>query len=415
MSNPSNLGALLYADESTFGEVSTTYDERLAILNPTTEMAAGLEHSLIAPTWTKQYQNDGDIGIRGIYGGAFSIEGWLTGHGSTAAGAISATALETFLGRVVGNLSVAQAGTTVNVATSASQFSLVGGTVLAGGMIRVGSLNDARGNGQFAVVNNASTITLHTALDATPNAADVVYAAAMVYPYEDPTVVTPTSLRFNILTANQRYGCWGCYPTGIAFSGLNPGELPRFSVPIAVSRWAAESGSTFPTATAQLTDTPAPVAAGSFFYQTVSQSGTITVTRQKLTILSCEISIDMPTVAVTGPGATDARQAVIAARRLGCRMRMTVTYEAAAAGTDVFGAIFDTAEATRNFYHLLYSASCEDGTALGFYLPRATLVDRKPVQQDGSGRNIQSVTFEGTSGPTTTNDLTQSNWRMALA
>ncbi len=403
---PSNLGALLAADESAFCEVSTTFDERVPIVNSTNEMSAALEQSKIPVDLTIQYQNDGRLEADGIYGGSFPITMFLGGHGSTCAGAISITALGRHLGRWLGINDVTQEGTVVSSSpTSAIQFGLDGGTVKSGGLIRVGTIGDARGQGQAAVVNNASTITLLTALDATPNEADVVYAYEMVHPAEDDTAATIVSERYQIQTANQRYDARGCYCSSLSFSGFNTGDVSQVTAQINPSYWFAESASTWPTATSVDSFTPAPVSAGSFYIQTVG-----TTTRTLLNVRDVQFNVDLQTIPLMGPGGNTARQAVIAARRVRCQASITFTVDSDAAGTDTIGDIW----AGTDLKHILYTLSAEDGSSVALYLPNAKPVAIRPTQQDQSGVNAKTITMMGLTGPTDTTDLLHSNFRIGL-
>ncbi len=220
MSNSSVLGAVVCADESSWGE-SGSFDERLPIISPVD--VSGLEQSMVNVDTVSQYMADGGLEMRGVQGGSFTIEMYLCGHGSATSGAISATNTETFLSRVIGALNVSNDGGTVaSSPTDADTFGASGATIANGSIVRVGSIGDARGGGQYAAVSNGSTVQLLTALGATPNASDVIYTPVQIYPVEDPTGSSVTSMRFEILTANQRYTCNGCYPQSISIGGLSP-------------------------------------------------------------------------------------------------------------------------------------------------------------------------------------------------
>jgi hypothetical protein len=397
---PSHLGALRVADEAAFAEVSTTFDERLPAVNSANEMAAALEQSKVPVDIVVQYQNDGRLEADGIYGGSFPITMFLTGHGSTCAGAISITGLGRALGRWLGINDVTEEGTTVAAApTSATEFALNGGTVKSGGLIRVGAIDDARGQGQAAVVNNASTITLLTALDATPNENDVVYAMETVHPAEDDTAATIVSERYQIQTANQKYDCRGCYCTSLAFTGFNTGEIPQVTAQINPSYWFPENTSTWPTPTNVDSFTPAPVSAGSFFIQTVG-----TTTRNLLNVRDVQFNVDL--------------QAVIGVRRVRCQSSITFTVDSDAPGTDVLGDIWTGTD----LKHILYTLSAEDGSAMAIYMPNAKAVQVRPTQhdrngvncKDRNGVNCKTITMLGLTGPTSTSDLLHSNFRIGL-
>ena len=417
MSNPSQLGAIRLADESSFGEVSTTFDERLSIVGAVDP--SGLTQEKVDIERTVQYQNDGHHDIRGVQGGSVSIDLMLSGHGGATTGSISATAEETFLGRVIGNLDVTQIGTTAGSTWEDADSGLgdlaVGGTFLAGGLCRIGVLNDGEGEGQFHAIstftdNGASPddIVLLTAAGGTPQSGVQIYAPALIFPNEGPTATTVTSMRLEIMTANQQYQCHGCYPTAITFSGFNAAELPRASVTMAVSRWTTSSG-TFPTATSQTTNSPAPVAAGSFYQQ---NNGT--TTRQTRDIRDFNLSIDLGMVPLVGPGAVNAFQNIIGVRRTKCQATFDFVLDSEAAGTDTFGDIWNTAEATIAYHHILYSLSIEDGRAIGFYFPRCLITGQRPTQLDLDGINRKRVFYRAISSATTTTELTNANFVLGI-
>jgi len=172
MANPSNLGAMRFADESSFGEVSATFDERLEVIAPIDVSGLTQELELVDPQ--VQYQNDGSLPMRGVQGGSFTVSLYLCGHGSATTGSLTATAEENFISRCLGDLDATSDGGVVNTVTNAEQFTTTGVTVNNGGLIRVGVLGDGRGEGQYSAVKVASTMTLHTALGASPVADDVI-------------------------------------------------------------------------------------------------------------------------------------------------------------------------------------------------------------------------------------------------
>jgi hypothetical protein len=407
---PSNLGAVVCADESAFGEDNTTFDERLAVVNSTNEMTASLEQSKIPVPVTMQYQNDGVHDARGVFAPTWQQTLYLTGHGSTCAGAISATDLGTALGRWLGGGNdVTQTGTTVDSGASAIQFDKVGGVISAGSLIRVGALSDDRGNGQFYCVGGvaSSTVTLLNAMEATPNAADVVYVAETAYPAEDDTAATVTTERYGIYTANQCYYVHGVYCSDLAFSGFNAGEIPQVTATMVGARTAASSP-TWPTATGVDAFTPAPVSAGSFFYNTVG-----TTTLQTLTVRDVQFNVALNMSPQFGPGADDARQTLIGVRRLGCQGSLTLTVDSDAKGTDTLGDLWNAS--SPNYIHFMLTLSAEDGTAVGIYAPKAKIVGVRPTQHDMNGINAKTVTLQCLSGDTTTADITHSNFRIGLA
>jgi hypothetical protein len=380
------------------------------IANSPADLVAGLEQSKIPVENAIQYQNDGRIEANGVYGGTFNIDCYLPGHGSTCVGAISATDVPTLLGRLLGTATATQDGGTATGSTDADTFAITGATVANGSLIRAGGLEDTRGEAQWLAVdtNVALTVELLTASDGALNASDVIYAAELVHCNEGTTApdVSP-SLRFNIQTANQRYGCWGCFLGGApTFSGFNAGEIPMVSLPISVSQWEVESASTYPTTTSVDNFVPAVVAAGSFFIQ---EHGT--TTRNKIAVRDVEFSLDYQVQPLFGPGSEDANTIIIGARRLKCQPTLAFTMDAEAAGTQTYA----DAWSGTTYYHILYSMSVTDGSAMGLYLPKAKLVGMKPTQIEGDGLNRVRVEFQGVMDLAAgTTELERSAWRMGF-
>jgi hypothetical protein len=402
--NPSQKGALPYADEAAFGETSTTYDERLPVANNVNEIIAGLAKDKIEVPLTQQYNNEARLDAQGPYAASFPVDVFLAGHGSTCAGAVSATVVPTFLGRCFGQVNQGETGTTVDTPTSAVQWSNVGGTVVAGALIRLGAIAEARGNGEFYVVNNASTMTVLNAAADTPNAADVVYGAETVHCNE--TLASVTTMRFNAQTDNQKYGVHGCFATGLEISGIGVGEVPRARVQMTGARFAEESASTWPTDVASENFIPAVCTAGNVFVQTVG-----TTTRAMRQVRNLRISFEVETFPQMGYDSDNADQTLVGVRR--GRVVPTITWQedAEAAGTNTLYDMY----AAANLKHIMVSLSCADGSAMGFYLSNAKMISPRPVQNDVDGLNQVEASFKGMTGPTSTSELIHSAWRLGFA
>jgi hypothetical protein len=405
---PSNLGALLCADEATFAADTDVFDERLPAINSPNEMIAGLEQSKVPVPVTQQYQNDGRHEARGVFGGSFPVSLYLTGHGTTTAGAVASTDLSRALGRWLGVEDNTLDGGTLTGGTSATEFAVTGCTLAAGELIRVGALSDDKGNGQFYAINNPATTTILNAMEGTGAASDVVYASSIVHPAEDDTAATIVSERYCIQSANQRYKVHGCWCSALSFTGFNAGEIPRVDATISCSRWLPESASAWPTAVSVDAFTPAPVAGGSFFYNTVG-----TATLQTADIRDVQFSVDLQTVPLMGHNTDFARQVVQGVRRTRCQGMLSFTVDSEAAGTDTWGDLWNAS--SPNYIHWMLTLSAEDGSAVGIYSPKAKIVGLRPTQSDNAGVNAKRVTLQCLTGGTTTTDLTHSNFRIALA
>lgn len=402
--NPSQKGTLPYADESAFGETSVVFDERLPVANNVSDITSALQKDKIEVPLTQMYNNEARLDAQGPYVVQFPVDLYLAGHGSTCAGAVSATVVPTFLGRCLGGVNQGQTGTTVNVPTDASTFSLTGGTVVAGALIRVGTLADGRGGGEFYAVDNASTITLLNEMAASANAADVVFGSETVHCLEQSAAVT--SMRFNAQTDNQRYTVHGCWCSGFELSGTNVGEILRARALMSGARFAEESASTWPTDIASENFIPACVTAGRLFVQTVG-----TTTRAVRTARNIRISFEVETYPIMGYDSDNACQTIIGVRRGAVVPTITWTEDAEAAGTQSLADIYDAT----SLKHIMVTFSSADGSAMGFYLSNAKCITPRPTQMDGDGLNQVEVSFKGMTGPTSTSELTHSAWRLAFA
>lgn len=409
--HPYKLQALAYEDESTFGAFSTSFANRLLYTGGPIDVA-GLTHEKVPIDPVIQRQNDGVLDMRGIMGGQFVIEFDLVGRGSSSGGAVTLSDFATFLGRLLGNSAVAAtSGTTLIGGSDADTLNLTAAAAdfSAGSLLRVGALGDTRCEGQFAAVDSdaADVVELLTELPGSGAAADAVYAPDMVYPNEDPDQSAVTSLRFKFLSANQIFECFGCWCSAIEFTGLNTGGRPKGRATITVSHWRNTSG-TFPsTLTPVNLASPRPVAAGSFFYNTVG-----TTTRLTEAIRSFDLRMDLQTHPLLGPGGVSQFQSVVGVVRSGVR----ASFDFLVDGDDTdWDGWWNTDENSDVFRHILYTLSAVDGGAVGFYFPKVKPVQMRPMQSDNEGVNARKVSCEAVTGPTTTNQLTLSSWRIGLA
>ncbi len=395
MSNPSHVHAFLFADEASFADDAVvTYDERLPILGPVvlTDLKQTKEPSGRAMT----YVNDIERHIRMPYEAEFAVELALTGHGSATTGAISETQLARILGLVLGQSSASQVGGTVNTPTDAGTFTVTGATLLAGGLCRVGTLGDGRGNGQWAAIDNASTVTLLTDLSATPNAADVIYAPELVYVNEDATANSAvTSIRAQFQTANAIYRAWGVYPKSIAFS-LAIGTIPKCTITFGASK-AVPLGSapTWPPSVAKDEFAGQPVGSGSLF---LADHGTRT--RSTKTIQEYNFRIDLQVSPQKGHGLNDVYSNITSAIRVKSQASFDIVTLADASGTNDEYDAWDSD--TGNFQHALMGLSAaRDGACMGIYTPYITRVGDAPRQfvEDGVNK-LRSHFLAGTSQDT---------------
>jgi hypothetical protein len=405
MANPGALGAITYESEASFGVDTTTFSTlRLPITAPVD--ASGLVHNKVDSERVVQYRNDGSAWILGTMGGSFKTKFHLPGHGSATTGAITLTGVETLLGYVFGNAASNGAGTTFTGGTASVPLTTSSGTLSAGGIIFAGALGDARGGGQAAAISTHSgtSLNLLTAIGAAPSNGDVCYSSVNIYPSESPTSTTVTSLRFLLQTANLMYECHGCFPTAVAISGLNAGELPAIEITWAVAWWRY-STSTFPSTVATETANPSAVAAGSLFTNDVG-----TATRATRTYRNFSIDYTLGMETLKGPGGVNAYQDIVGCRRTPDRIKVSWTEDADAATTTPVLPGYGTATTKK---HMLWTSATAPGSRIAIYLPQVCITNVATQKVDS---NLNRLSCEGMAytGPTTTNDLTLSAFRLAM-
>lgn len=404
MSNPSSLGSITYEVEISCGEdIDTT--ATLRIPNTLAVDTSGLLHHKYPSERVQQYMNAGDKWIKGTMEGEFKTRTWLTGHGSSTAGAVTVTAYETWLGLVFGNVGAAYAGTTLTGGTANIPTTTASGTHPAGGLTFIGALGDTDGEAQaYAIAtHSAQNLTLLTNLRGSPQNGATMSGGLMFYPYEVPTSSAVTTLRFLLQTANYQYLCHGCAPVSYVISGLGPTERPSIEVTWKVA-WFEYKASTFPSTVTGNTDNPAGNAAGSLW---VNDVGTATNANRTYHSISLECTIGMEIL--RGPGGYNQYQDIIGYRRTPNQFKLSWVEAAEAATTSPTLPGWETAK------HVLLTLSIADGSRVALYFPNVCPADPTPVQF--ADQNLNRIRFTGMchTGSTTTNDLTLSAWRMLFA
>jgi len=409
--NASTLQSLLLIAEGSFGETTTSMSgaKKVTVIGG---VKYQLDQPMIEPGRSVQYLNEITPGIPGPMGGSISFDVYLTGFGSTTAGATAVSDLGNLLGWVLGgNVVTAASGTTVSggASTTTNIVTTASGTFTAGGLFRLGAKGDAGGDGQWNVVDThvATALVPEFATPAAAAAAAVVYSAENIYTVEDGTASAITGYRFQWFTANTQWTAHGCFPTAIAISGLNPGELPKASITLGVS-WFEPRADTFPDATALTSNTPAPIAAGSFNLQTYG-----TTTRNALSFRSLSLDVTLGVTPLPGPDSPSAYGKYVGATRTPTTIMLTVVVDAGSASTTP---TYWTNWLTNSYHHILASLSTAIGQSVAFYLPRVVYAGNRPTQIESDGLNRVSLTFRaGTDTLETSSAVALSALRIGLA
>lgn len=405
MANPSPFGAICWEAESSWGEDQTTFATSRVPLRAAVD-ASGLTHGSVAPELVQQYRQAGSPHVKMTMGGSFTTLIDWTGHGSTMVGSPSVDAVETFKGIVLGNVALsAAASQTMTGGTAAVPTMSAATGWSAGSLIRLGALGDGDGDGQFYAVgtHSGSNLNLLGALNGAPVNGAVAYPVAMTYPSSTATSTSITGTRFLLQTANLEYECHGCWPMALEITGLNPGERPQWKITWGVSWWRY-STATFPSAVTMNNYNFAPIAAGSLNVQLVG-----TTTRNvRTTARKLAIRYTMNNQPLKGYGGVNQYQDIVGAVRLGDSVEIEWVEDADAATTSpVVPGYWNTATSTGAVgYHIEWTGSTTDGSAIGFKSPYFCPSGDKPQQFDDGGINRIRIVGQAYTGGTTTSALT---------
>ncbi len=405
MSRTTRLGCLEMADESSFCEVSSTYDQRLAILGePNFD---GLNQTKTDAERTVQYANDGTMPIRGHKSDSeFSFDFWLPGHGSAITGANTRTDHELLLGHMLG-ASVAggsggtATGGTATVPTTASESLIVGQFGF------FGSKGDGGGDGQAGVIgtDGAGSLTLLSALPAAMSNGHVIYGATTLHTNETFSAVAVQSYRVRPMSGNQQYALRGCWPKTLSFGSTGNSGLIRCSATMGVADWDPVAA-TFPSAVSVDAFNPAPNAGGSLVVEAVG-----TTTRTTYAARDFTVNVNLNVTPIMSPNGLSAVQTVTGAVRGPAEITLSFTVDAENATTSPTWA--GRWDSDSQFYQVLYNCSgAAAGKKTAFYFPRCCIIDRKPVQMSMDGIARERITMRAYTSSVTTSELTLSAMRI---
>lgn len=414
---------LAFDTETSWAESSSTFTYAASLASPVDP--SGITQEMLDPSRVTAYRNAYSKGVRGPWKISYSTTHNLTGHGSTCAGAISATAQARLLGHVLGGRDTTLAsGTTYTGGTATAPTTTSSGTLPPGGMVRSGALADGRGGGQFHAVSTHSGTTLNLltgtgtsvggdggapgGTSVAVNAADILYSPELVFMADSAQAMS--GMRHRLLTGNLQWGTHGAFPTGISFSGLGPSGRPQYTI-----NWTASRAA--PLSVGALPQSPA---ADEFPWQTPSAGGSLfmanvgTASRANACYQVRDFSIDYQLAMNPAPGGAgiDQYQQFTGATRGKDTAIITITVDAADRTTTP---AFWDAHATNTNQHILYTLHSVDGTAVSFYFRNCSWFGDRPPQTSASDRNVVRMQFRADVGTTTTSDLTLSPMLIAIA
>lgn len=412
------LGFVGYQEETSFAANSTAYNKVLQVRDAVLDFTT-FSQEMMTRGGVFNRVNQGDFHVPGPFTAptlSFTMD--LYGHGSATNGTLTQTPLARLLGHCVGNATATQVGGNIDSAADADTITSAAATLAVGDICRVGILGDGRAEGQAGVsASAASAFDFLTAFPAAPTSADDIFAMQMIYPEDTTTNAHLTSdgstsnntLRFLMASGAQQYLMTGCACTSLEFSGFNTGEIPSVRPTFTGAFWA-DVDVTFPTTTASGDYAPAPTAGGSFFYQ-----ATGTTTRQTDVVRNFQFSVDHQIMPIMGNAGANSNQTIVGWVRGKSMPTITFDVEAQdATTTPTWSSYWNTDPNSITAKHILYTLNPQDGRAVALYLPKCRPAGNRPTQTDTDGLTYVSVTLEGVEGPTTTNALTRSAWRLGL-
>lgn len=391
--------------ESSWAENVTTFTYQAALAAPVD--LAGITQQILDPGRVTSRRNESSKGVLGPWSISYSTTHNLTGHGSTCAGAVSATQQARLLGHVLGGRDTTlAAGTTLTGGTATVPTITTASGYAAGGMVRIGALGDGDGDGQFYAYSThaASALNLLYALNGAPVNGAVVYSPELVYPADSGC--TMTGMRHRFMSADLQFTVHGVFPTGISFSGLEPGGHPQYTINWSGS-WAQPISTTFPGTEADQHNWQSPSAGGSLFLQDYG-----TTTRATYGVRGFSLNYTLGMSPVMGGMGVNQYQTITGATRT--KDTATVSLVLDGQGADATPQWWDAWGANTD-QHLCYTLHSADGTAVGIYFRRLHWMGNRPSQSATNDRNTIPLNFQADIGATTTTDLTLSPVLIALA
>lgn len=373
-----------------------TYSLRLAEpIDP-----SGIKRRSFAPDRVVGRRNDGTKMTPGTWDITFAMKLWLTGRGSTSAGAVTLTDLYRLLGHALGTSAVASSsGTTATGGTANAITTAAASGFSAGSVAFIGTLTDGGGDGlAYRIATHAaSTMTLLHDLNGAPANGAEILAPDMAYTASSGC--TMTGLRFRIETADLQWIVHGCVITGFTIAGLDPGENPSITLQVRGS-WAEYKAASFPTASPAAPTVPKVThnASGSCFLNTV---GTATANLIKLRQFSVNVGLGI--ALVEGGLGVDANQTITGATRTTDTIGVSIVVDGEGATTTP---TYPDAWEANTSKHMTATLQGGDGGCCAIAFNNLCQTSDRPRQVSVNGRNCMAVDYMAYNGSTTTSDLT---------
>lgn len=397
------LQQLLVSDESAFAEFtqatgSLTWAKNLPIL----EGARFELEQMREPDQAAQSRlAKRSLGHKGVRRGRVIFSQYWQGHGSDPTGALTETHQQQLLGDGLGGNDVGQSGGTVSAGASTTSLPFSVATLRRGGIVRVGSSDDARGQGQPTVLNGAaSPVALLTALPAAPNAGDVIRVAMMAYFAEGATQVTKRFCGMHKTTGAQ-FVLFGCELAAVRFTTPIGGKA-TIEYTYEGAYWDDVSRA-FPDALALEAHDCAPIAGGGILIQDVGVTARTVEQPAEL-----ELTVNLGLQPQVGQGGAPYQYIQGWVRdAFEAKLEVKIPWKTA------YRTWWDTENPSLTKKQILWWANTGNGRSFGFYMPNAQPVDARPIAPiNVNGQLYVNVGFEADEGADTTNDLTRSSLRL---
>lgn len=386
---------------------SQTYTKRY----PVTSYNLTLSHPRMADMGLRSRTNEEALSHPGIRGATLDIESYLYGHLTTCSGALVQTQLHEELSTAFGGSDVAEVGTTLSAATTASSFTLTSTTGWAAGKIgRIGVKGDGKGDGQAFIVNAVGPPTTSlVALPATPANGDVVYAMQLFY-HDESKLNTLTSKAFqcgysSTPTSGEQFHLFGCQLSKIVFS-FPFGGLPKVKRTYQAAYWQ-QAATTIPSASPTISDQfCAPTAGGSIHLADIG-----TATRTTFAASSLDISIDLGLEPIISPGGNGTYQNVTGWVRSKAQPTVTMVTPF----TTAFQTWWDTANQSLVSKNMLFTSNGIDARSVAAWFPNLMPVGDRPIQPvNSNNQTYVKVVMRGRDNLSGSNELTKAAMVMAL-
>jgi hypothetical protein len=347
--------------------------------------------------------NDEELSHLGPREATLEFTTYIPGHLTTTAGSLTETWAQQLLGDGLGGAQTSFAGTTVSAATSATSITFTSTSNLAAGdIVRVGVKGDGGGDGQAAVIGSvAAPVTLLTALPAEPADAAVIYATQLAH-HDESTAHTLTTKRWmcgftSSPTTGAQYQLMGAQLAGF----VDTYPLSSNALPTRTWTYWQRNAETIPSSSLSLeAQYAAPCSGGSMFLQATGTTTRATVTPAEMTL-----TVDLGLEPIYGPGGAGTYQNIIGWVRSACKptLNMSIPF------TTAQETLFDAANQSYVYRHILFTANAIDGRSIGWYMPRAFHVGNRPSQPVMVNNQLYTnVTLVGRESTTTTTERTRS-------